>query len=271
MSSKRTLLPREHGAYAQLLVPIATALLLRTPTWPSVLFAVAACAAFVANEPLLVVLGHRGRRAYDLDGQRARRRLASMVAIALVAGGLALLLSTHAAAVAAVAAAIPSLFLIALAWRRAERTLGGELVAAIALSGASVPVMAAAGFSLSTAMWLWLSWSGGFAATVVAVHRMIARHRRRESWLDRVAAVGLEIISGIAIVCGSAMAPLLVVSTALVVAPPPATYLRKVGVLLLAGSLLSAVLLVATTWRQLRASSSSSTVMSSSTFTGLVR
>jgi hypothetical protein len=57
---------------------------LRVPTLPAVLLAIAAMSAFLANEPLLVVLGHRGRRAREIDGSRAARRLAATVGAAAI-------------------------------------------------------------------------------------------------------------------------------------------------------------------------------------------
>src|SRR5262249_5726331 len=106
--SKRSLLPREHGAYAQLLVPLATALALRPPSWSSVLFALAACCAFLANEPLLVALGHRGKRACELDGAHAVRRLAITACGAVVAGVAALTWANHNTRMMAIAVGIPS-------------------------------------------------------------------------------------------------------------------------------------------------------------------
>ncbi|HEY5937251.1 MAG TPA: YwiC-like family protein, partial [Kofleriaceae bacterium] len=92
MTRPRSLWPREHGAYVQLLVPLLTGLAARVPTIAAVLLAIAACAAFLANEPLLVVLGHRGARMKTRDGDRARARLVLLASIAFAcgAGGLAL-------------------------------------------------------------------------------------------------------------------------------------------------------------------------------------
>jgi hypothetical protein len=57
--ARRSLWPREHGAYAQLGAPLATAIAMQAPTIGALALASAACLAFLANEPLLVVLGHR--------------------------------------------------------------------------------------------------------------------------------------------------------------------------------------------------------------------
>jgi peptidoglycan/LPS O-acetylase OafA/YrhL len=60
--SQRSLWPREHGAYFQLALPLLAACARRAPSVAMVLLALAAAAAFVAHEPLRVVLGHRGSR-----------------------------------------------------------------------------------------------------------------------------------------------------------------------------------------------------------------
>ncbi|MBK8937310.1 MAG: YwiC-like family protein [Polyangiaceae bacterium] len=71
---KRSLMPREHGAYGQLVLPAAAALI----AWPSfggAALAVAATAMFLAHEPALVLLGQRGARARAELGAAARSRL----------------------------------------------------------------------------------------------------------------------------------------------------------------------------------------------------
>jgi YwiC-like protein len=71
--SRRSLWPREHGAYFQLAVPLITALAMRVPSSAGVALAVASCLAFLAHEPLLVRVGLRGPRMQQRDGVRARR------------------------------------------------------------------------------------------------------------------------------------------------------------------------------------------------------
>src|SRR5687768_15345064 len=143
----RSLLPREHGAYVQLLAPLVAALATFGAKTSSLLLALAACLAFAANEPLLVALGHRGRRMHKRDGARARRLLAIIVPAAAIAGGTGLVLSPHAGRLAVLIVAIPAAVLVVFAWRRAERSLAGEIVAAIALTGAALPIAIASGAS----------------------------------------------------------------------------------------------------------------------------
>ena len=82
----RSLLPHEHGAWGQLAMPLLTALAIGRPTVGSLLLTLAVVLAFVAHEPLLVVLGQRGKRAREQDGARALRWLAALGALAAGTG-----------------------------------------------------------------------------------------------------------------------------------------------------------------------------------------
>jgi hypothetical protein len=246
-SRQRSLWPREHGAYAQLAAPLLTALVIVRPTVAAGLLAIAACCAFLANEPLLVILGHRGKRLREQAGARATRALVILTAIAAVTGSVGLALAPRAIVVAAIVA-VPAAITIALAWRRLERTLVGEAVAAVALSGAAAPVVVAAGGSQRAAILIWAAWAIGYACTVFAVHRVIARHRARASWQDSVLAVVFTAVTTAVIallargsVVGAAT-PLALASLVLVVRPPRATYLRTIGVVLVVASVAAGAL-----------------------------
>jgi hypothetical protein len=237
--TRRSLLPREHGAYFQLGIPLIISYLRCAANLAMVELTVAAALAFLANEPLLVVLGHRGRRLYDQDGDRARLSLAVLIPAAIALAVLGLLRAPWAAAAMAAVVAVPALAVFALAWRRAEHTCAGELIAAIALTGAAAPVVVAGGMAPGAALAMWLGWSVGFAATVLAVRRVIARHKRRGrapqalGWILGpalvAAAVGCaaagEQVPGIAIA-----APLAALAAVLAIAHPAATRLRAIGV-----------------------------------------
>ena len=252
MAAGRSLWPREHGAYAQLLAPLATSLALHAPTIAAGLLAVAACCAFLANEPLLVLLGHRGPRMRETHARRAAVRLGLAAAGALAGAAAGLALAPRAVLPIAALAAAPALLLIVLAWRRAEHSLVGELAAAVALPGAAAPVAVAAGVDTCTARLVWVAWAIGYACTVVAVHRVIARHRKpAATWLDRALAAGL-----VAVVIGAALLardvrpallalPLALASAVLVVHPPSARRLRAIGVALVVASLASGSIAVA--------------------------
>jgi hypothetical protein len=83
------LFPKEHGAYGQLLFPIATAFAVGRISLAGLALAGAGACAFIAHEPLLVLIGRRGPRVARDQRSRALRWLAVFAGAALVSGGLA--------------------------------------------------------------------------------------------------------------------------------------------------------------------------------------
>lgn len=250
--ARRSLLPREHGAYAQLAAPLLSALLVREPTVPALLLTSGAVFAFLANEPLLVLLGHRGPRMLQTESRRARARLALVGSAALLGGASGLVLGGPRVIVAAAFVLAPALALILFAYRRAQHSLGGELLAAVALPGLSVPVGVASGISLDQALVLWTAWSVAYVASVLAVHQVLARHRRSargSDWILGAAFVATTL--GAALLAKSAglalvALPLLAVTTLIVLHPPRATRMRGIGIALVGMSGISVSLAVAT-------------------------
>src|SRR5512137_367547 len=88
-----SLLPREHGAWGQLAMPLLSGLALGRPGAAAILLTLGIVLAFLAHEPLLVVLGHRGKRVRDAAGDRAVRRLAVLGLAAAASGVTALVLA----------------------------------------------------------------------------------------------------------------------------------------------------------------------------------
>src|SRR3990170_3079883 len=82
-----SLLPREHGAYAGIAFPLITALSLGAPTAVQLLWIAGCVAVFLAHEPLLIILGERGRRSHTALGARARKTAYGLAAFALATGG----------------------------------------------------------------------------------------------------------------------------------------------------------------------------------------
>ena len=91
------MLPREHGAYSQMALPLVTTFFVCGVTLPAALTGVAVVLGFLAHEPLLVVLGRRGARVRDHEAGRARRTLVTLAA-AMVAVGLTAVVVAPAAA-----------------------------------------------------------------------------------------------------------------------------------------------------------------------------
>lgn len=245
------MLPREHGAYFQLGIPLVAAGFSHAPGGAASALLAAACLAFLAHEPLLILVGARGARSRSTESGRARRWFAWLAGGALALGALGLALAPATAALVAAPTAATGAVLIVLARRRVEHTLAGEIVAAVALTGASAVVLAASGAAIDESVLRWLGWALGFSATVIAVHRVLARHKRAASVTDRLLAAGFAAAS-IALVATASRwvtsaiaAPLVVIATAVVIAPPRATRLRAVGIAIAVTAAVSAVLGVA--------------------------
>jgi len=172
---QRFLWPREHGAWGQMAMPLATGLALGSPGASAWLFALAAALAFLAHEPALVLLGSRGLRAEKEDGPLARRLVALLGGGAAVAGLAATVL---APAAARLSLAIPAVLLLATLWlarRRLEMTTGGEVVIGAAMASALLPVALAAGVGPRQVLSAFGVWVLSFAMAAVAVEAVMAR------------------------------------------------------------------------------------------------
>jgi hypothetical protein len=214
-------------------VPLVTALAIGVPAASSLLLAAAAICAFLANEPLLVILGHRGRRLQEQASARARPRFVMFASTGVATAAIGLALAPPATFLAAGIAAIPCTIVLVLAWRRGQHTLLGELVAAIAMPGLALPVAVANGSALGPALAMWAAWSIGFASTVIAVHRVIARHKAGATAVDAAALAGMIATAALLVLAPfpiTIAVALVAVSALLVARPPKATYLRAIGV-----------------------------------------
>jgi hypothetical protein len=189
----KLLLPKEHGAYAQLGAPLLAALLARPPRPAGLALAVAAVAALVAHESWLVAQGLRGARALRDDGPVAQRRM-FVLSVLFAAGAAHGLFYMPAGArlyvaIPAALAAVMGGFCLA----RAEHTGAGEAVAAVTLSSASLPVALADGLPPGAAFTIWLVFAAGFLVFTATVRAVTARIRRPADWWAGPLAAALAI------------------------------------------------------------------------------
>jgi YwiC-like protein len=131
----RALLPKEHGAYGQILFPLATALLAAGVSAAGILVAAAVVAGFLAHEPALVLLGQRGPRAARDLAWPAVVWLACWLALSVAAGLGALAAMDPEARWSLAVPAVPAVLLALAAARGAEKTWQGETCAALAFGG----------------------------------------------------------------------------------------------------------------------------------------
>jgi hypothetical protein len=249
---KRSLLPREHGAYGQLVMPLLTGLTMGRPGAAALLIAAALVTAFLAHEPLLVVLGHRGTRAVEADGARARRLLAILGLAMVLAGGAGLALAPGPARAAL---ACPVALGGVVGWlmvRRLEKTLPGELVVAAALSSGSVAVALAGGVAPGHAFAAWTVWVVAFATATLAVHAVLGRSRGGRAPGAAFAIASLALVAGafaavpllgLPRMAAVALLPTGALSVVLCLARVPPRRLREVGWALVGSSVLTMVLL----------------------------
>lgn len=184
-----TLIPVEHGGYAMLLFPIASALLLTGFAKPSVLLALAFVLTFLSHRALLLVSGLRPAG----DAGSAARWMLVATGTAVVLLALAALPDVPLAARwALLAPALGGCAFFRVLARHAERTAHGELLASIVLASCAIPVALAGGALVPEALTTGCVWVAGFAATSLAVRTVIERHRpaRARLLVRAVLAVG---------------------------------------------------------------------------------
>jgi len=194
-------LPKEHGAYGQLLFPLLTALAVGRRTPAALLLGGAAVFAFLAHEPLLVLLGHRGPRAAREQRSRAIVWLSSAaVATAVLAAAAILTMPSRVSIAGALAApvALAALLAIVIVSRR-EHTLAGEVLASLTFASLALPVARAAGAVQIVAFTITAVFAAIFVAATMSVHAVIARTRRPPALRARTAAVLAAIGSVVAL------------------------------------------------------------------------
>jgi hypothetical protein len=253
------MLPKEHGAYGQAAFPLVTSLAVVGLHPAPLALAVAVIALFLVHEPLVVLLGQRGRRASDLLAARAWIWLHVSLAVATIAGILAIDATPAPLRWTYLVPLVPAVALFATTLRNREKSAFGETGAALAFAAAAVPLCAAGGRP-AAGIAIALAFSVLFVASTLAVRVVILRTRGggnpqavrvTRGATFAVAATGavaaLAAVSAGVLPWGAVAAsvPGVAFAGGLAARPPAATRLRKVGWTLVAMSALTAFLLIA--------------------------
>ncbi len=259
--SQQSFWPREHGAYGQLSFPLVAALAVAGPSAGGLVMTLAVVTGFLAHEPAAVLLGHRGPRARREHGGAATRWLTSCLLAGATAAGVAFWVMPPAARVSIAIPAVPAIVLAAAMLRNREKSWYGEGAAALAFSGAAVPVARAAGASLDTALAVAIPFALLFLTSTLAIRVVILRVRGggdpRAAAATRRAALAVSIGAALLLVFAAragllassiivSTAPGLVAAATLALRPPLPTKLRQVGWTLVSVSVLTMLLVVAT-------------------------
>jgi hypothetical protein len=248
-------IPKEHGAYGQLLFPLLTALGVGRPRLAPLALVGAAVAAFGAHEPLLVLMGRRGGRAARERRVEAWRWLVAFAGTAAALGLAAFVAMPDTARVALLVPVSLASVLGALIALRREHTAAGEIVSALSLSSLALPAALAAQVSFVAALTCTLAFAAAFVSAIVCVRPMVAWAQGRAGPWTRVTAgalaaggvAGLAVLSRAGAISGSgpwAALPVCGVGLWLVVAPPSPRHLRRVGWTLVGATIVTAVVLV---------------------------
>jgi hypothetical protein len=260
LESDVTMLPREHGVYGQVALPLLTALLVAGVSAASVTWTAAVVAVFAAHEPMLILLGRRGARL------RRAQRLHAALAFA-VAGVSAFSLALLAVALADPAIrwsflvpCVPALIVAGALATGTEKDWLGEVSVALTFSLAAIPAVMTAGATPRTAWGLGLGFAVIFVAETLAVRSVVLRVRaggnRRAASLTAGAVMFLSLAAtvGLAVAVSrqllptmllGAVSPPLLVAMVIAARAPRATRLRAIGWSLVAVTTFAAALMVA--------------------------
>lgn len=234
-------------------MPLAAALAGGRPNLTALCVGAAGVAAFLAHEPLLVVLGRRGNRRLREDGSRARRRLCWLGAIVALTGCVGFVSAPLAVQVLTLVPGGLALLLGVFIRLGKEKTAAGELLAAATLSSVGLPVAVASGATMATAWSTWGGWCIAFACATMAVRTVIAVAREPIAIGHRIGAplaftaMGLvfAIAARIPMFVMVAFVPTLAIVLGLAVRPPSPRRLRQIGWTLVGATTFAAVTLTA--------------------------
>lgn len=182
----RLMIPREHGAWAMLLVPFASALVLAGgASWESLAALVAVLAVFLLREPAVELWRQtRVRREPRPGSEAALRWLLAEGAVAALAGAFLMwrLPAVPVAAIGAPAVAL-TVFSVWLVAHARQRSVALQLVSAAGLNASALLAWLSAGRQLDPLVWsLWALLFAHSAASVLVVHaRLEARIAARQS------------------------------------------------------------------------------------------
>jgi len=175
MSTSRAILPREYGAYAELAFPLLTAFLAGGATAAGACFALAVVSWFLVREPLAVLNGVRGTRIEASLGVPARRAAVALGGLGGVGAVLAMLLAPPLARLTALVPGGCAALLAPALLRGRPKTLGAEILVAIALSGMILPIGLAGRMEPAGAARAAAVWAVCFVLATFAVHAIKAR------------------------------------------------------------------------------------------------
>jgi hypothetical protein len=254
-AERPSLLPREHGAYGQLAMPLLTGLAIARPSASSFALAAAVVLAFVAHEPLLVLLGQRGKRLLGEEGARAARLLGGLGLAAGGTGVVGFALAPRDARLALLAPVVLGIVVAAFVWKRLEKTAAGEILVAATFAACGAVVALAGDAPREVAVAVFAAWVFAFTAATISVRAVLRRlktkgavDRRRAAAVAALAIVAAAWIlasrTGLHLAVPLSLVPIAVVSILLAVVPVTPRQLKAAGWAIVAASAVTLLVLV---------------------------
>ena len=246
--------------YGQVALPLITSSLIAGVSEASVLLTGAVVAGFLTHEPLLVLLGRRGARTKVRAHTEALVCFAIGSALTVATGLLAIWWAAPDVRWAFFLPSLPATYALAAAAVGREKTLSGEVAAALTFALAAAPLALAAGAALDDALAVAGAFAVVFTAGTLAVRAVIVGVRRGGNARALRATQGAALVQSVVVIATLSLAavrgqlppaplfaivPALLVTSAITARPPAPARLRATGWTLVASMTVTASVLVA--------------------------
>ncbi len=194
--SNALLLPREHGAYAELGFSIITAAgLAQAVTIGGLLLSASVIAFFLAHEPILILRGERGKRRSETSSHAAW--MASLWLCVGVATGVAGWWAAPAARIAVWPPLVFAALLAAAICKQREKSAPGEILVALAFSSAIVPLAIAGGAAAGHGI------TGGAVGAIIFIVQTFTVREVRARGVQQNKGTSLSLIVSIGAAAGA--------------------------------------------------------------------
>ena len=203
MANHPTLLPREHGAYAELAFPLITGWAMAIPSLSALALGASAVLFFLANESVAILLGVRGKRLHTQLGTPARARARTLMGLGAVLGLAGILGAGPSVWPEILLPAAPGALLIPTVLNGRQKTFPGEILVVTAFSTLVLPLAMASGADPDRAWAAACVWWVSFTLGTLEVHAIKASHKPtgRGDWTRW----GSPLLSGAVVLAGFAV------------------------------------------------------------------
>jgi YwiC-like protein len=171
------LLPREHGAYVELGFSVTTALALGRITSTKLLLTASVVTLFLAHEPLLVLIGERGKRRLDQTRPRAVATAALLIGVGGVLGLWGWWQAPPESRIAVLLPLALGGMLMAMILNHREKSAFGEILVALTFASALIPIALAGEAHPADALNAGALWAVIFILQTFAVREVRGRRK----------------------------------------------------------------------------------------------